>query len=70
MNATKSQPGPQNIKIGVRPETKAKYDRIAEQNRWTLVETADALADCFLAKRTKRNRAGGAGAVPAAAGSP
>ncbi len=37
-----------SLKIGVRPETRAKFDAIARDRRWTLAETADALADEFM----------------------
>lgn len=33
----------------VRPETRAKIQAIAERQRWTLVETIDAIADEFMA---------------------
>ena len=36
--------------ISLRPETRAKFERIAAVMRWTLAETADALADEFLAR--------------------
>lgn len=35
--------------VFIRPETRDKFDRIAAAKRWTLTETADALADHFLA---------------------
>lgn len=61
MSDTKPKTGPENIKIGVRRETREKYDRIAKAMRWSLVETADALADSFLergldGKTNKRTR--------------
>lgn len=40
----------QNLLIRLRPETRAKFGSIAASKRWTLAETADALADEFLEK--------------------
>jgi len=37
-----------SLKIGVRPGTRAKFDAIAVSKRWTLTETADALADEYI----------------------
>lgn len=34
--------------VAVRDTTKAKLDRIADRNRWSLIETVDALADAYL----------------------
>ena len=41
--------GPQNIKIGVRPETRQKFEVISKARRWSLVTVADELADLFIA---------------------
>lgn len=34
--------------LNLRPETTRKWDYIRKQRRWTLTETADALADEYL----------------------
>jgi hypothetical protein len=53
MQGTKQKiPGPQQLKIGVRQTTMKKFKRIAKSNRWTLVETADAVADAFIERMT------------------
>jgi len=39
-----------DIRVRLRPETRRKWDRIAGCQRWTYTETADALADEFLAR--------------------
>ena len=38
----------QNPLIRLRPETRTKFSSIAKFKRWTLTETADALADEFI----------------------
>jgi len=38
--------------IRVRPATREKFERISRLNRWSLVETADALADDFLSRHS------------------
>ncbi len=40
----------QNLVVRLRRETRAKFDAIAALRRWTLTETADALADEFIEK--------------------
>ena len=39
-----------NLLIRLRPKTRAKFDCIAKSRRWTLSETADAIADEFMVK--------------------
>ena len=34
--------------ISLRPATRQKYEKIARRHRWSLTETADALADRWL----------------------
>ena len=38
----------QDARVRLRPETQPKWRAIAEARRWTLSETADALADEFI----------------------
>lgn len=40
----------QNLLVRLRPATRAKFGAIAASKRWTLAETADALADEFMEK--------------------
>jgi hypothetical protein len=71
MQVQRSKAGPDANKIGVRRETKRKFERIAKANRWSLVETADALADEYL-KRVAQgaNGVGEAGVKKEAAAEP
>jgi hypothetical protein len=42
------------IRVRLRPATHDKWLKIAKRKRWSLSETADALADAFLAQQEQQ----------------
>lgn len=48
MKYSDQQHGPSQNKIGVRRDTKEKFERVARARRWTMVETADAVVDAYI----------------------
>lgn len=48
VHTKEKKPGPQTIKIGVRQETRRKFDAIQKATRLSLVEIADLLADDYI----------------------
>jgi hypothetical protein len=47
---TNAKPQPRFSTLSLRHETRAKFERIRVAKRWTLSETADAIADAFIAR--------------------